>query len=89
MPPEYLRRKKAPDFQAIVRDLGMLEERFHDLRHSFAVASIESGDDTKTMQSNLGHVTASFTLDVYGHVSRKMRQQSADRIEKFIQKVSG
>ena len=46
-------------------------------------------DDIKTVQSNLGHATASFTLDVYGHVSQKMRQQSADRMEEFIQKVSG
>ena len=69
--------------------IAMPEERFHDLRHSFAVASIESGDDIKTVQSNLGHATASFTLDVYGHVSQKMRQQSADRMEEFIQKVSG
>lgn len=76
-------------FKAIVRELGMPEERFHDLRHSFAVTSIESGDDIKTVQSNLGHATASFTLDVYGHVSQKMRQQSADRMEEFIQKVSG
>ena len=76
-------------FKRIVKELGMPEERFHDLRHSFAVASIESGDDIKTLQSNLGHATASFTLDVYGHVSQKMRQQSADRMEEFIQKVSG
>ena len=76
-------------FKAIVSEIGMPEERFHDLRHSFAVASIESGDDIKTVQSNLGHATASFTLDVYGHVSQKMRQQSADRMEEFIQKVSG
>ena len=76
-------------FKRIVKELGMPEERFHDLRHSFAVVSIESGDDIKTVQSNLGHATASFTLDVYGHVSQKMRQQSADRMEEFIQKVSG
>ena len=76
-------------FKRIVKELGMPEERFHDLRHSFAVASIESGDDIKTVQSNLGHATASFTLDVYGHVSQKMRQQSADRMEEFIRKVSG
>ena len=60
-----------------------------DLRHSYAVVSIESGDDIKTVQMNLGHATASFTLDVYGHVSQKMRQQSAERMEQFIQKVSG
>lgn len=68
---------------------GLDEERFHDLRHSYAAAAIESGDDIKTVQSSLGHATASFTLDVYGHVSQKMRQQSAERMEQFIHKVSG
>lgn len=28
-------------------------------------------------------------LDVYVHVSQKMRQQSAERMEQFIRKVSG
>ena len=76
-------------FKEIVRSMGLGQERFHDLRHSYAVVSIESGDDIKTVQANLGHATASFTLDVYGHVSQKMRQQSADRMEQFIQKISG
>lgn len=76
-------------FKEIVRSMGLEQERFHDLRHSYAVVSIESGDDIKTVQANLGHATASFTLDVYGHVSQKMRQQSADRMEQFIQKISG
>ena len=29
------------------------------------------------LQENLGHATASFTLDVYGHVSDKMKQDSS------------
>ena len=49
---------------------------------------IESGNDIETVQMNLGHATASFTLDVYGHVSQKICWQSADRMEQFIQKVS-
>ena len=36
----------------------------------------------------LGHATASFTLDVYGHVSQKMRQASADHVEQFYRQVS-
>ena len=76
-------------FKIAVASIGLGEERFHDLRHSYAVAAIEIGDDIKTVQGNLGHATASFTLDVYGHVSQKMRQQSADRMEAFIRKVSG
>lgn len=75
-------------FKDVVRGIGLGDTRFHDLRHSYAVVAIESGDDIKTVQSNLGHATASFTLDVYGHVSQKMRQQSADRMERFIQAVA-
>lgn len=55
----------------------------------YAVAAIQSGDDIKTVQGNLGHATASFTLDVYGHVTDQMKQNSAVRMEKFIEKVSG
>lgn len=76
-------------FKEIVRSIGLEQERFHDLRHSYAVVSIESGDDIKTVQANLGHAAASFTLDVYGHVSQKMRRQSAERMEQFIRKLSG
>lgn len=75
-------------FKRLVTDIGIPEERFHDLRHSYAVVSIESGDDIKTVQGNLGHATASFTLDVYGHVSQRMRKQSAERMERFIRNVS-
>ena len=82
---EAVRRK----FKETVTSFGLEQERFHDLRHTYAVVSIESGDDIKTVQSNLGHATAAFTLDVYGHVSQKMRQQSADRMERFIQALSG
>ena len=75
------------DFKETVRALGYDNARFHDLRHSYAVAAIESGDDIKTVQTNLGHATASFTLDVYGHASQKMRQQSAARMEQYISVV--
>ena len=59
------------------------------MRHSYAVAAIRSGDDIKTVQNNLGHATASFTLDVYGHVTPQMKKESADRMERFIKAVSG
>lgn len=69
--------------------IGRPDLRFHDLRHSYAVAAIRSGDDIKTVQGNLGHATAAFTLDVYGHVTDQMKLDSAARMEKFIEKVSG
>ena len=76
-------------FKRIVRNIGAPATRFHDLRHTFAVASIKNGDDIKTVQENLGHATAAFTLDVYGHVTKQMKQDSAVRMEQFIKSVSG
>lgn len=67
------------------RQIGLPNLRFHDLRHSYAVASLRAGDDIKTVQSNLGHHTAAFTLDVYGHATDQMKQESADRMDKFIE----
>lgn len=77
------------NFKRLVASIGLPEARFHDLRHSYAVAAIRSGDDIKTVQGNLGHHAASFTLDVYGHVTEEMKKASADRMEQFIKSVSG
>ena len=52
------------------------------------MAALQSGDDIKTVQENLGHHTAAFTLDVYGHVTEQMKQASAARMERFIQSVT-
>ena len=76
------------DFKKVVADIGTPSTRFHDLRHSYAVAAIKSGDDIKTVQENLGHATAAFTLDIYGHVTDKMKQESANRMEQFIQSLN-
>ena len=74
-------------YKKAVAAIGRPEARFHDLRHSYAVAAIRSGDDIKTVQGNLGHATAAFTLDVYGHVTDQMKQASADHMNDYIQRV--
>lgn len=75
-------------FKKVMEQIGSPETRFHDLRHSYAVASIRSGNDIKTVQENLGHATAAFTLDVYGHVTEKMKREGADQLEQFIKAVN-
>ena len=60
------------------------DSRVHDLRHTFAVNSLQAGDDFKTVSESLGHATAAFTLDVYGHVSDEMRKQHAARQQEYI-----
>lgn len=75
------------NYKKIVASIGLPSARFHDLRHSYAVAAIRSGDDIKTVQGTLGHATASFTLDKYGHVTDQMKRASADRMQKYIDKI--
>lgn len=77
------------NYKRLVALIGRPDARVHDLRHSYAVAAIKSGDDIKTVQGNLGHATAAFTLDVYGHVTDQMKRDSAERMQKFIESVSG
>lgn len=72
-------------FKKALEDAGLPDKRLHDLRHTYAVSSLRAGDDVKTVQENLGHHTAAFTLDQYGHVTETMKQASAARMEAFIQ----
>lgn len=71
-------------YKKLAAKIGAPDSRVHDLRHTFAVLSLQNGDDVKTVQGNLGHATAAFTLDVYGHVSEKMKEDSAQRMEQYI-----
>ena len=75
-------------FKKLAEQAGIPTARFHDLRHSYAVAALRAGDDIKTVQENLGHHTAAFTLDTYAHVTERMKLDSADRMDRFISAVS-
>ena len=76
------------NFKRIAKQIGCPDARFHDLRHTFATLAISNGDDIKTVQENLGHYAASFTLQVYGHVTEDMKRASAERMNKYIQAVT-
>ena len=75
------------EFDSILKSAGIDHYRVHDLRHTFAVNSLIAGDDIKTLQENMGHYSAAFTLDRYGHVTQTMRKASADRMQVFIESL--
>jgi len=75
------------EFQKLLDKAGLPHHRVHDLRHTFAVNSIMAGDDIKTLQENLGHYSAAFTLDRYGHVTETMHRESANRMQAYIEKL--
>ena len=74
-------------FKALAVQIGAESACVHDLRHTYATLSLQNGDDVKTVQRNLGHATAAFTLDRYGHVSEKMKEDSSARMEAYIDRL--
>jgi integrase len=72
------------NFKRLIKRLGFNDNRFHDLRHTFATISLQNGVDIKTIQESLGHSNAAFTLQVYGHVSKQMQNTAAKKIDDFM-----
>lgn len=83
-----MKRQAAAATMQIVNKAGIPVISIHGLRHTYAVMASKSGDDIKTVQENLGHATAAFTLDVYSHVTAQMHRDSADRMEQVIRDLS-
>lgn len=75
------------NLKRVFASMGLPNLRFHDLRHSYAVLSLQSGCDIKTVQENLGHYAAAFTLDTYGHVTAQMRRDGADKLNRFLDQL--
>ncbi len=71
-------------YKRMAAEFDMSESRVHDLRHTFATISLQNGDDYKTLQSNLGHASAAFTLDIYGHTTDRMKEESASRMQSYF-----
>ncbi len=71
----------------VVMEALKKEREKQQVAKAFAVTSLYAGDDIKSVQANLCHATAQFTLDVYGHVTQTMRKESAERMQRFYDQL--
>ena len=69
----------------LLKEYGIENVRFHDLRHTFATVALQNGVDIKTLSHMLGHFSSGFTLDTYTHVTAKMQQEAAEKMGNFMQ----
>ena len=76
------------NFKRLAAGIGRPDLRPHDLRYTCATVAIASGADIKSVQSLMGHATASFTLDVYAHTSETMMQDTANRMQSYYTSLS-
>ena len=73
----------------ILRDAGLEDCRFHDLRHTFATVALQNGVDIKTLSGMLGHYSSDFTLDTYTHVTGDMQRTAAEIVGDFMTEILG
>jgi integrase len=55
-------------FGRLVASAGVPRIRLHDLHHTHASHLLMAGANVNVFSERLGHASASFTLDTYGHV---------------------
>ena len=69
----------------ILKDAGLEDCRFHDLRHTFATLALQNGVDIKTLSRTLGHYSPGFTLETYTHVTKRMQEEAAEKMGQFLE----
>lgn len=67
-------------FKIILKQNGLCEIRFHDLRHSCASLQLANGIPMKLIQEWLGHSDMGTTANVYSHVDSESKKMNADAI---------
>ena len=72
-------------FKKVLKQAGLPKEiRLYDLRHSFVTISLIAGVDPKTVSGEAGHASVAFTLDVYAHLLKEMRETASDKREDWL-----
>jgi integrase len=75
-------------FRRLVRQSGLPDLRFHDLRRTSATLLLAQGMHPTIVQERLGHADIAMTLNRYSHVTPEMQRQAADVLDAAFREVS-
>jgi integrase len=72
-------------FKPLLKQAGLPDTRFHDLRHTCATLLLRRSVHPKLVQELLGHATIAVTLDTYSHLVPGMGHQAANAMESVLE----
>ncbi|MCB2202896.1 site-specific integrase [bacterium] len=64
-------------YKKCLKEAGLSNIRFHDLRHTAATLMLQEGINPKVVQERLGHSDISLTLNTYNRVLPSMQEEVA------------
>ncbi|CAM3739741.1 tyrosine-type recombinase/integrase [Smaragdicoccus niigatensis] len=76
-------------FSRYVRASNVPTLHFHGLRHFSASIQLEAGVPLEVISKRHGHSSVAITADVYGHLSRNLGAESAEKTAALLRKVAG
>ena len=78
-------RNVTQSLQAALARAGLPRQRFHDLRHAHATLMLEDGEELAILSRSLGHADLSTRADVYAHLTTRMQERSAARMDAILE----
>lgn len=70
--------------QRLLEQAGLPRQRFHDLRHATASLQFGEGADLFEVKELLGHSQISQTANTYGHMTKRLGQTTAGRMDRAL-----
>jgi len=67
-------------FKSLLAVAGLLEMRYHDLRHGAASLMVAQGVPARVAMEVLGHAQISTTMNIYAHIAREFDKEASERV---------
>lgn len=84
----YDQRNLHRKYKSMLKEAGLPNIRFHDLRHTAATIMLLENTPLLTVARRLGHSKPSVTLDVYGHYLPGMQEQVATTMDEVLTPIA-
>jgi integrase len=71
-------------YTRLIKQAGLPNIRFHDLRHTAATLLLEQGTHPKIVQDLVGQSSIAITLDTYSHVTPRLHREAAYAMQDIL-----